>query len=397
MMVEKYRFSSKIIKFLAWIIDFFGYSFFGLLSMFGMYKYNGQIKTKNAGKMLVVRLDDVGDVVLATPFIRALKENFPESKIDMLVKNSTKKILANDPHLRRVISFEPFWMRTKKAFGFAKTLKFINSLRKEKYDIIFDLRGNPFNILLMFFIGGKYRVSYNSQGMGFLLTHCVKETELKHSAERNFNILRSISLKVKSKQPKVYLSERDRKFADLFLIKNGIKNGDFIVGVHAGASWRPRIWPKERFAEAIGRLVQKYNAKIILFGSKDEQELVKSIICLAGKESYDSIANACGKTNLTQLAALLSKCSLFIGNDSGPMHIASSLRIPMIALFGSQSPEIFGPYQNKNAISIYKQEECSPCIQKLNCGCAKGFDVCRGMLKIKVTDLLNAVRRKAGR
>lgn len=384
----RYRINKKHALVLIKIIDFIGYTIFRLFK-----KSRKDIVQDKIKKILIIRLDNLGDVILATPFIKAVKRNFPNAKIDILIKSLTKDILINNPHLNKIITFEPFWMGSSKPFNFFQIIGSIKKLRKEKYNIIFELRGNPFNILFASLIGSKYRIGYGAQGLGFLLTHLIDyDIKQKHEIERNLDILRILNFKIHSKKPEIFLSKKDEKFAEVFFKKNKINKKDLVVCIHPGAPWFPKRWPKERFAELADKLIEKYKAKIILIGSEDEIKLTNRIINLLKEKNKKNIFNIAGKTTTTQLTALIKKCCLFIGNDSGPMHIAATVNIPIIAFFGPSDPRLFGSY-GKNNVIIYKKVECSPCIQRVNRGCKFDFPVCKGLLKINTEDVLEVVEK----
>ena len=166
-----------------------------------------------------------------------------------------------------------------------------------------------------------------------------------------------------SKLPKLNFSKSDKNFVDRFLKNNGIKRNDFVVCVAPGAaeSAKARMWPYDRYAGLCDEVTAKYNAKIIFVGSPDETELINKIQDMM--ENKNKTINSAGKITLNQLFYLISKCDLFIGNDAGPMHIASAQGIKTLGLFGPNLPTRFGPY-GKGNIGFYKGYNCefSPCI-----------------------------------
>jgi len=390
--IRKYQFYSASARFFAATLDSIGYPIFNFFRLFKKTSLKNDIKNKNLKKILVIRLDDIGDVLLATPFIRELKNNFPSAKIDMLVKNSTKEVLASNSRINKVYFYHPLWMRTNSPEGILDTIKVIKNLRKADYDAIFELRGNPFNIILASLLKSRYKIGYANQGFGFLLTNPIitkeKEKE-KHEIEKNLDILRALNLSVKSKNPEIFISKEEKIFANDFFKKHKDKN-QIAVAIHAGTPWHPKRWPKERFAEVADFLIKKHNAKVILLGNKDEIALNNEITNLQAEQNKRNIVNLAGKTSLKEAASIISKCSLFIGNDSGLMQIASASNIPLIALLWGTGQKSFAP-TGKNSIVLYKKAECSfSGVQKMGELCSCNSSPCKALLKITADNAIKA-------
>lgn len=352
-------------------------------------------KDGSIGRILLVRLDDIGDVLLATPVIRNLKEAFPDASLDMLVKSSTAEIVENHPCVDRIWTLEPFWMRTAKPSRPSVIWDLVHYLRQQRYDLALELRGNPFNILLVALSGSRWRVGFGAQGLGFLLTSVVPyDVSAKHEIERNLDLLRALELPVHFNKPELFLSDTARLEAEDFLFKHNLLQQSPIVCIHPGAPWLPRRWPQERFVLLVDTLVERYLAGIVLIGSHSEAGLCAAIRELVSSKNRDQVAVASGLLSLSGSAALIERANLFIGNDSGPMHIAQALGTETIALFGPQTPDSFGPYQS-SATAIYKKVPCSPCVQKAGRGCARGFACCQGLLEISHEDVFNLIERSA--
>jgi heptosyltransferase II len=385
--VRMYRFKSRWIAMAVRTFDDAGYR---IVKQKALPK--GDIK-----RILLIRLDDIGDVILATPAIRNLKELFPSARIDMLVKSSTKDILLNNPCINRTWVFDPFWMRSTKPSGLIHLVGLIQQLRKEKYDLAVELRGNPFNIAFAFLSNSRQRVGYGAQGLGFLLTSVIPyDMNPKHEIERNLDVLRGLGLSMSSKNPEVFISKAAEQFANRFLEANQVGQDDLVISIHPGAPWFPRRWPQERFALLANALITRYNSKIILIGSGNETKLCAGILDLVAGDYRHHVLIAAGATDLLGAAALIKRSRLFIGNDSGPMHIAHAVNTDCVALFGPQTPVLFGPGGNI-ARAIYSKAACSPCIQKANKGCSRGLSCCEGLLNITPEDVLRVIEQTFSR
>jgi predicted lipopolysaccharide heptosyltransferase III len=379
--IRSYRFKSPLVTLLARAIDRAGY-FFVRQKAF---------RRDHIKKILVIRLDDIGDVVIATPAIRNIQENFPDAAIDVLVKSSTKDIFLNNPRITKTWVLDPFWLRSKKPSTLKQLMQLVRQLRKENYDLAFELRGNPFNIILAFLCRSRYRAGYGAQGLGFLLTSVIPYDDgAKHEIERNFDLLRGLDLSVAAHLPELFIAGEADRFADRFLEENNASNNDMLVSLHPGGPWMPKRWPQDRFAALADALIATYGSKIILIGSDDEKALCSAIRDLARPEHRNHIVIAAGATDVAGTTALIKRCKLFIGNDSGPMHIASAVNTATVALFGAQTPLLFGPSGAK-AEAVYRKVVCSPCVQKDDRGCGRGLKCCEGLLLITPEDVMGIV------
>jgi len=328
-------------------------------------------------KILIIKLDHIGDVILATPVITNVKKYFKNAKIDMLVNSLCVDLVNKIPYVDKVIEYDSLFFKRNNRYNIFKNIKTIKGLFKAKYELIIDLRGSFGTLILALFKGAKYRVDFG--------TNSIKNRKVllkKHKFERNLEIIKELGVNGVNKNPLINLTPREGTFVINFLNKCSIKTHDLKITINPGASRIFKAWPKDNYTELIRLLTKKLNAKIILIGSKDELNLAESI--QSGVDSNLCIAT--GKTNLRELTALIKGSDLYIGNDSATAHIAAAVGTPLIALFGPESPDRFGPLTDKKII-LQKKVECSPCGQyycsrKPNC-----------MELIKVDNVFNAVTK----
>jgi len=260
-------------------------------------------------------------------------------------------------------------------------------LRRSRFDLVIDFRGDFASLLVAYMCGATYSVGYNIRGKGILLTVKLKVQKNKHEIERCLDVVRAIGANTKNRNPILIISDEDRSFAQNFLELNGISKKDLVIGIHPGAPFPPRRWPKERFAQVADELMKRHKAKIIFFGSPDEVWLTNEIIGLMKEKPI----NAAGKTTIKKLAALIRKCDLFIGNDSSPMHIAAAMKVPVIALFGPGEYPRFAPYGEGHVV-IRKVLKCSPCEQYMyGDKCKRGIAYC--MNAITVQEVMRAAEK----
>ena len=356
--------------------------FFGKI-LFSLKKQIKKSDSSNPKKILVVRSGAIGDVIMTNPFLRAIRKKFPKSKISYLVGEWSKKALENNRNIDEIISFDDKIIYGKKLTG---TIKLINKIRKEKFDVCFMLDKSYHWGILGFLFGIKTRIGFDRKGEGFANHLNVLFDGTKYEADYNLMLARKAGADIKNKKTEILLSKQDMDFADSFIIKNRIKGR--IIGIAPGGAKNPgqemaaKRWPAEKYEELVKRLCK--NNKIILFGGPGDTEINHKIIKAASSEN---VFDSAGKTTIKQAAALMKKCKLFITHDSGPMHIAASTGIKVIALFGPTDPKRFAP---RNATVISSKNKCCPCYdlygsyekcRNLDCMNSISVDIVEGVCK----------------
>ncbi len=342
-------------------------------------------KLKNIKKILIIKLDHVGDLIVSTPVISNLKLNFPQARLTVLVGSWNKPLVEDNPYVDEVITYDaitPFYKETTNSQHILQKIKFFIALKHKKFDLIVDLRTTWEGLFFGLIKGGRYRTDVSTVRISQSFS---KDKRFTHIVEVNLETLKRIEIPIKTKMLEVFIRDEDRVFIDQYLRKEGVKGGERIFVIHPGAKVLLRQWANERFAQLADEFVKKYGVKIIIVGSKAEGKIAEEV---AHKMSASPII-AAGKTTLKQLIALLQRADLFVGNDSGVMHLAiASGKVGVIALFGPEEPKRFGPY-GKNAIVIKKDLPCSPCNQ-LKC-IMEGERNCMSL--ITVTDVLRESER----
>jgi heptosyltransferase-2 len=268
----------------------------------------------------------------------------------------------------------------------AEKRSIIDKLRNGNYDLGILLT-HSFSSAWWFWLGKiKYRVGYECNGRKFLLTHHIpfpEKIQTQHLVSTYKMLLEPLGIPVSDTPPRLYLSAQQSNEAKELLKKQGIPEGAPIVGINPGATYgSAKCWLPERFREVTERLLQADpNVYIVYFGDLGTVNLVKEIC----EGLPQRVVNLAGITSLTQLASLISHCDVLVTNDSGPMHIADAIQTPIVALFGSTSEVVTGPY--RSGTIIHKHVECSPCYQRT---CPIDF---RCMKKIEADEVYNAVIR----
>jgi heptosyltransferase-2 len=318
-------------------------------------------------RILIVRTDRIGDVLLSTPVIKALRYNYPEAYIAMMVSPYVKDIVEGNPYLDKVIIYD----KDGKHKSWWRSLKFARNLKKKKFDLAVILHPTNRVHLVTFFAGIPRRVGYDLK-MGFLLTDRLKHTKQlgeKHELEYNLDLLRHLGITPEDKSLFMPIKEESEKWADDLFKQEGIKEADRLLAIHPGASCPSKIWPNERFAEVADRLIEKYGFKVLVVSGPKDMAIAQSVV----KHMRHPAINLAGKTSVSGLASVLKRCSLFISNDSGPVHVASAVGVPVVSIFGRSqpglSPKRWGP-TGKNDRILHEEVGCIECLAH---NCVKEF------------------------
>ena len=300
-------------------------------------------------RILLIRLSSLGDVVLTTPVIRAVRSHFPEAYIAMLVAKQSADVLQENPHLDEIITFD----RLAKNKDTGEMFRIAHILRERRFTLTIDLQRKFRTELLMYLSGAVERV-----GKGRLCTVRVSEQGNKHATVHYFDLLHAAGIPAEDQRLELFLSESERLDAAQRFDTAGTNDGQLKVGFFPGAGWKLREWMPERFAAIGDRLVQRFNADVLIFGGQQETELVQSVVNLMNAPAIPFAGNL----QIRQLAACIEKCDLFLTNDTGPMHIAAAVGTPTVSLFGPGNHIRFQPLGELHQI-IRHDVPCSPCKQ----------------------------------
>jgi len=285
--------------------------------------------------ILIVRTDRMGDVVLTTPVIDALRKYYPSARLSMMVSPMTKDLILGHKHLDEVLLDDRLG-RHRGPFGF---LRLILTLRKKRFDCVLVFHTKRRTNLACFLAGIPVRIGYKNNKFGVFLNRPLEDVRhrgLKHEAEYCLDVLKVLGIKDADLKLSLCLQDEDRRWGRAFRLTQCSSEKNRFIAIHAGASDPSKCWPEGRFAELIKRLVNQYRVQIVLVGSGSVIPISQNIVRLSDVPVVDMT----GKTTVGQLAGLLSECSMLISNDSGPVHVAAGLNIPVISIFTRNQPGI---------------------------------------------------------
>jgi heptosyltransferase-3 len=303
------------------------------------------IDVQRVHSILVIKLRAIGDVLLSTVVAKNLRRAFPDARIDYLTEPPSNEILKNNPHINSTLIYDRSAMTG---------IDLIRLVRRRKYDLVIDLFGNPRTALVTRLSGAMFRVGYRFRWRTYAYNMVVEPRGAEvHNTQFNLDALEVIGVDIQDRNLYFHLTSDDEKFVEEFISRFPL-HGKLLVGLNAGGGWYTKRWGLDRFAALGDRLVQEFGADIVLMwgpGQREEVEKVQSLM-----KSHALIPPA---TTLTQLGALLKRCSLVVSNDSGPMHIAAAVGTPIVGIYGPTNPQLQGPYGDKHVVV---RNEAVPCL-----------------------------------
>ncbi len=302
----------------------------------------------------------IGDAVMMTPALCALRRRFPRAQITVLAKPWVVPVFEESPHVDRILVYDKDG-RHKGVRGFFRLTR---ELRAFGFDAAI-LYQNAFEAALIAYGSGiPVRVGYPTDGRGFLLTH--RSTlplphRKTHQVDYYLGILEETEVSIKCRRLHLSIGTEAAQRARRTLTRFGIQNHKVRVGMNPGAAYGPaKQWPLERFAAVGDRIAEAFGAQILVFGGPNDRPLGFELC----RRMKHPAVNLAGETDLAEAMALIRECTLFVTNDSGLMHVASALEVPLIAIFGSTDPQRTGPWGFRGAL-LRSGIPCSPCLESV--------------------------------
>lgn len=334
---------------------------------------------------ILVRMPNwVGDAVMALPALEALREDFPRSTLVALARPWVTPLLEGHGCVDRVMVFQKGRGHPRDG---VELLRIVAELRRCRFDMAF-LFQNAFEAALIARLAGiPVRIGYNTDGRGVLLSHPVPRDEeilRRHQVEYYLHLLRAMGWKAETRDPGLHVGDGQRAAADILLQASGVAAGDLLLGVAPGAVYGPaKRWPPERFAAVADRAVKAWGAKVVVVGSGGETGVCEAVV----RAMQTPALNLAGSTSLDAAVGVIGRCRAFLCNDSGLMHVAAALDVPLVAIFGSTDPEATGPRSPKARV-VRKPLPCAPCLKP---ECTKDYACLRAIEPEEVWRELEAV------
>ena len=324
-------------------------------------------------RILVRGTNWIGDAVLTTPALMAIRKGFPKAKIALLVKPAIAELLHHHPAVDEIVLYRDPGPHA----GLGGKLTLARLLRRGRYDLAILLQ-NAFEAAAITALAGiPNRYGYATDGRWFLLTHRVPLTSKirrRHQAHYYLELLRPLGIPVEPEPPTLRTTPGEDAEAIEHLRAFGVDPKKFLIGLNPGSIYgTAKRWLPERFAEVADRVAAEHGGVVLIFGGRGEEELGAAI---AGKMTAPTLVLS-GRTTVRRLMALIKPCRLFITNDTGPMHIATAFGVPTVAIFGPTDPATTSPFGSRHEL-VRHPVDCSPCLLRecpIDHRCMQGISV----------------------
>jgi len=325
------------------------------------------MKLNGDEKILIIKPSAIGDILHSMPFLYRLKKVYPNIKVSWVVNREYADLLEGNELIDKIYIFERKKWGKKRSFFY--TLKeffnFTNEIKNNKYDLVIDLQGLLRSGLITYLAGVKKRIglSDSREFSRLFYNHIVNVCDKKrHAVDRYLLVSSYIGIDgIHTKQIRFPIKWgvcADKKI-DKFFENNKINNGDLKIAINPISRWQSKCWIPEKYAQLADYMIESMGAKVIFVGAKSDQENVNRILGLMKNKPISAV----GETSLQELAALLKRMDLMVTNDSGPMHMAVAVDIPVVAIFGPTDPQLTGPYGDNNFV-LKKTTKCNTCFKK---------------------------------
>ncbi|TAE00904.1 MAG: lipopolysaccharide heptosyltransferase II [Bacteroidetes bacterium] len=331
-------------------------------------------------KILIIRLSSIGDIILTTPLIRAVRKQFPEAEIDFLVKTEFSDLLKYNLQINKIIKFD----KNLKIKGLNE-LK--NQIQAQKYDWIIDLHKNLRSRYLVFFSNAKLITNYSKQYWYRTLLILFKinlyPKPIKKVYLHYFDAVSVANIIDDDQGTEIFFSEKENQNYLQIIENQGYKNQKPILAICPAASANTKKWLSDGFAKVADHFAKKY--EIVLLGGKADIEICEEV----RSKMQSKAINLAGKTNLLESAVLLKNSVALVCNDTGMMHLAQSQKTPVVGIFGSTTEELgYFPLESKSK-AVQADVPCRPCTHNGKNACPKGHFDC--MQKIAASQVILAV------
>ena len=318
-------------------------------------------------KILIIQTAFLGDLILTTSFFREVKEKYKDAEIYLIVNKGTEDILADNPNITQIIPFDKSKVKNSILYFF----KFIQDLRKEKFELCISPHFSHRSSLIAYFSGSKERIGYEKSGFSFLHTKKIpRPLRGKHEVDKLFSLIHDFPEKIplSKKRPELFFRESRISKMKEFLKVYRLEQNYIILA--PSSIWETKRMPSEKFKELFNLITHNTDYPIVLIGSSKDLILCENIIDRRLPDTISStpqsdrerIFNLAGKTDLVELSYLISRAKLVVSNDSSPIHFASAHNIPTIMIYGATIPDFgYSTLVDKQYLAQVEGLSCRPC------------------------------------
>ena len=347
------------------------------------------LETENINKILVREVNWIGDVIFSLPALYALRQGFPKAKIAVLANGKAAGVLRGNPLIDEIYTLGP---KTGK-LSVKYYLRSIYRIRTEKFDLAILLPNSHRAALDVFMCGIPRRIGFPTDSRGWLLTHKIpldEETARAHRVQYFLRIVQEVGADVQKPQLDLPLPDDAIDKAVKFFTDKSLDQLPGVIAIHPGCSKFERSWHAERFSELAKELTRQLEVGIVLVGSGDEALMLKNIAQQVGDDGQVDIFTT---FEPLELAAVIARSDLYIGNDSGVMHLAEGVHTKLVGIFGPSAPWETGPFATESEYRLVQKDfPCRPCRERFFEDCqpsTAGKPPC--LEEITVADVMKSV------
>lgn len=326
------------------------------------------LEARKIQRVLIIKLTSLGDVVHALPAAARLKEAFPHLELHWVVEDRCALLLENHPLLDSVILYprkkiQALWQERQWGQALSTLWELRQSLKKLDIQLSIDLQGLAKSGLMAVMAWAPHRIGcYGLKEASSWISTSLPEGRELHAVDRNLKVAEALG--APSGIPKFIMGLRDeeKSWAASLLAQKGLRAGADLIGLQIGASFLQKCWPLPKWLGLMEGLSRFPEVRLLLFGDQTDRERLRPYLSALPP----TVINTVGDLSLRQLMALIDRCRLFVGADTGPLHLAVGLGLPVIALYGADAPQWTGPYGPRHRVH-YKALACSPCYKRPTC------------------------------
>jgi len=348
----------------------------------------GRKRPGNLGKIskigVYIGVPGLGDLLFIIPLFRALKNRFPGAEvvfIGKLLQSYSRPVFDNCPYIDRLMEYHFYDYVSLSGFA-----SFVRSLRKERFDILVDTQRKFTQSMLMSIGGARWMVSYSSGGVFSDFPVHVPDRKKRHTSDVSLDLARALGIENPATELEIHIPEENRAYAREFYSGHGIDNKTRLAGMIPAAGHPSRNWNPVKFAQLCDKLHAEDGCSIIYFGSKKDGPVIDE--CIVNMEA-PAIVEDFSRKSILDSAALMQRCNVIAGVDSGPLHVADATGAPCVGIYGPTLPERFGLLGPRTKeICLYR--DCAPCSEE-TCGHRACLE------DISALDVLDAARGLLGK
>lgn len=301
---------------------------------------------KNNSNILIIKPGAIGDLLQLTPVIRALKGKYPNARISLVVSSpATASLFRHNPHVNETIVFD----KKGEHRSLSALIRLWRRLRHARYDMVLNFQRS--NLKAWFLASAAFPCR-------LLVYHKAKD-RVVHAVVNHLETVFPLGIEASDFDLDLYTGADDEAYAEKIFADSDL-NGRRVIALNPGASNRIKCWSPLKFAELGDRLVNELDARVIVVGGTEDRDLADEICAGMHNIPLDLV----GEVSLLQLGAVLKRCAALVSGDTGPMHLTTAVKTPVVALFGAIDPKRTGPIGDGHMVIRHEEVECVPCVAK---------------------------------